>query len=76
MSLTYRHRPGGSAYCPQCKEAISKLANVCPHCRSDLSANKEWQAQKEQSAGGCAMLLVFSLIASGIVGLSALRWLI
>ena len=73
--LKYTHRPGGSAHCPQCKEAISRLANVCPHCRSDLSANEEWQTQQANSAGGCAAIVVFGLLASGIIGVSMLNFI-
>ena len=68
MSLTYTHRPGGSARCPKCREAISKEASICPHCRSDLSENEEWQ-QTKQSGGCAASILLFSvgilLIISG-----------
>lgn len=68
--LKYTHRPGGSASCPQCQEPISRLANVCPHCRSDLSTNEQWQAQKPESSAGCASLLIFGVIGSGIAGVS------
>ena len=73
MALKYTYRPGGSAYCPECKEAISRLANICPHCRSDLSTNEEWKAQQEQRAGGCGMVLVLGLILSAIAGISLLN---
>lgn len=59
MSLTYTHRPGGTANCPQCQEPISKLAKVCPHCQSDLTKIEEWQTK--QNAAGCAALVVLSL---------------
>lgn len=45
MSLRYTHRPGGSALCPECREAISRQASICPHCRSDLNNNPKWSAE-------------------------------
>jgi hypothetical protein len=75
MSLKYTHRPGGSAHCPECKEAISRQANICPHCRSDLSKNEEWQTQKANGAGGCAALLVFGVVCTGMIGLSIRLWI-
>ena len=58
--IKYTHRPGGSANCPECREAISKEANICPHCRSDLKENKQWQEQK--SSSGCAAMMTISAI--------------
>jgi uncharacterized paraquat-inducible protein A len=69
MALKYTHRPGGSAYCPKCKEAISREANICPHCRSDLTENEEWQAQKSSGGVGCATIIILGLIASCIIGI-------
>ncbi|MEP3214833.1 MAG: hypothetical protein ABJQ29_16685 [Luteolibacter sp.] len=68
--LKYTHRPGGSANCPECQEPISKLANICPHCRSDLASNEAWQAKKSDSAGGCAMLIAFGLFLGGITAVT------
>jgi predicted amidophosphoribosyltransferase len=70
--LKYTHRPGGSANCPQCREAISREAKICPHCQSDLTQDEEWQAQKSKNESGCAALLILGLSASFLGGLSLL----
>lgn len=75
MSLTYTHRPGGSAHCPECQQSISRLANICPHCRSDLTTNEAWQAQKEKSSAGCAALVVFGFLSTGLVGWSVVTFI-
>ena len=75
MALKYTHRPGGSAHCPQCREAISRQANICPHCRSDLTNDEQWQARKAQGGAGCAGLLIFGLIIPCAAGLSLIRFL-
>lgn len=64
--LKYTHRPGGTANCPECREPISKEANICPHCRSDLKENAAWQEAKQ--SGGCAMLLLISAIGTVSLG--------
>ncbi|MGJ8643021.1 MAG: hypothetical protein ACSHX9_06405 [Luteolibacter sp.] len=71
--LKYTHRPGGTANCPECREPISKEANICPHCRSDLKENAAWQ--QAQQSGGCAMLLLISAISTislGVISYSLL----
>lgn len=73
MSIKYTHRPGGSAYCPECREAISKQANICPHCQSNLKDNEDWQAKQE--SGGCATLIAFSLTGLTAVGYAA-NWIL
>jgi predicted amidophosphoribosyltransferase len=70
MSFQYTHRPGGSAHCPECQEPISRLANICPHCRTDLTANEAWQAQKANRSAGCASLVIIGLGCAGIVGVT------
>ena len=73
MSLKYTHRPGGSAHCPECREAISKQANICPHCKSDLKENEDWQQSKE--TGGCAALIAFSFIGLSAIGYTV-NWIL
>lgn len=58
MNITIR--PGGTACCPMCQEAISRLAKKCPHCHSDLSGNAEWIAA--QKKGGCALMSLFACL--------------
>jgi len=73
MSLKYVHRPGGSAYCPECKEAISQQANICPHCRSDLKSNEEWQTKKTSSNVGCSALIMFGFVATSLTAYAVIN---
>ena len=64
----YVSHDGGSAHCPECRETISRQANICPHCRSDLKENETWQkAKNEPASAGC-----ITVIAISFIGLSAL----
>lgn len=59
MSMKVTIRPGGSALCPMCREALSREAKKCPHCHSDLTENAEWKAT-QANPGGCASLIVIA----------------
>ena len=78
MALKHTIRPGGTDYCPECKEPISKQANKCPHCQSDLTENEAWQESKakseEERAGGCPMALLTA--AAFLVGISYGVWVL
>lgn len=62
--------PGGSALCPECREAVSKEANICPHCRTDLKNHEAWQKARaqDQASPGCALGML--LIACSFTGLA------
>jgi len=64
MSMKITLRPGGTGLCPMCREAISREAKVCPHCRSDLRENPDWKG--ESSTAGCASLIVFGFMFVGV----------
>jgi len=51
-----------------CKEEIKKEAKLCPHCRTNLEENEEWKAV-QVSNSGCAGMLIFTLIAFGVIQL-------
>ena len=65
-------RPGlkiklGVKACPECKGEVHKDANICPHCRTQLSEHPKWIEMKEQG-GSCLIILgglIFIPIAFG-----------
>jgi predicted amidophosphoribosyltransferase len=63
--LTFTARPGGTALCPMCREAISRQASICPHCRTDLREVPDWNL--EPAKAGCAgMVLFLGTVGSGL----------
>ncbi|MFD0893338.1 hypothetical protein KBB96_18085 [Luteolibacter ambystomatis] len=69
------HINAGTSPCPMCREAISRQASICPHCRSDLRNREDWKVEPVQQGGCAAMLVVGAIGLSGLagVGLSLLR---
>lgn len=53
--------------CPRCKEPIALGAEICPHCRTEFSAEDVAKRRKEHRQnwlGGCAVLIVLVAIVS------------
>lgn len=53
----------GYTSCPECKESVHKDANICPHCRTQLSEHPVWKEQKANASTGC-------VVAMGFLGVS------
>jgi predicted amidophosphoribosyltransferase len=72
----HERRPGlviklGVKSCPECKGEVHKDANICPHCRTQLSEHPKWIEMKQQG-GSCLILLGALIIAPGAVGAAVL----
>jgi predicted amidophosphoribosyltransferase len=68
-------RPGSSAHCPECREPISREANICPHCRSDLKSNEAWQKEKQSSESSGCSVAIFLMATSVLGGAAWALWI-
>jgi hypothetical protein len=57
----------GVRACPECKGEVHKDANICPHCRTQLSEHPVWLEMKQQG-GSCLILLVGMILIPAALG--------
>lgn len=74
----HQNRPGlviklGVRACPECKGEVHKDANICPHCRTQLSEHPVWLEMKQQ--GGTCLILIGGMILIPVALGVAIRFL-